>query len=155
MKIPIVLPVVRVRIDGAGALAIDVDGASYGADRDLRRGDLRSVLDEITVSLQSPVRVQVVESDGTTYADIATPPTESEAVAAEAPLSSHSMSGITGSGFLPGEQVAIAFVLLHQTADEAGSAIVNLPPSVLVGRRTSMVMFGIDSNVVARVEAPA
>jgi hypothetical protein len=155
MKIPIVLPVVRVRIDGVGALTVDVDGAAYGSDRDLRRGDLRSVLDEITGSRQSPVRVEVVERDGTTYADIAAPPIESEAVAAAAPLPRHSMSGISGSGFLPGEQVAIAFVLLHQTADEAGSAIVNLPPSVLVGRRTSMVMFGLDSNVMARVEATA
>lgn len=155
MKIPIVLPVVRVHIDGAGTLTVDVDGASYGADRDLDRSDLRSVLDQITNSRQSPVRVDVIESDGTTYADIATPPTESEAAAAAAPLSGHSMSGITGSGFLPGEQVAIAFVLLHQTADEAGSTIVNLPPSVLVGRRTSMVMFGLDSNVMARVEATA
>jgi hypothetical protein len=155
MKIPIVLPVVRVRIDGAGALTIDVDGAAYSADHLLCRGDLRSVLDEITISRQSAVRVEVVESDGTTYADIAAPPTESEAVAAAVPLPRHSMSGISGSGFLPGEQVVIAFVLLQQTADEAGSAVVNLPPSVLVGRRSSMVMFGLDSNVVARLEAPA
>ncbi len=154
MKIPIVLPVVHVSIDAAGALAIDLDGTAYGADRVLCRTDLRSVLAEITSSRQSAVRVEVLESDGTTYADIATPPTENPGASAGTP-STPSMPGISGSGFRPGERVAIALVLLHQTADAAGNAVVNLPPSVLAGRRTGMVLLGVESNSIAQVEAPA
>jgi hypothetical protein len=154
MKIPIVLPVVHVSIDAAGALTVDVDGAPYAADHALCRTDLRSVLAEITSSRQSAVRVEVLESDGTTYADIATPPIEHPGVPAGAP-GTPLLPGISGSGFRPGERVAIALVLLHQTADTAGNAIVNLPPSVLAGRRTGMVLFGVDSNAIAQVESPA
>jgi len=154
MKIPIVLPIVHVSIDGVGALAVEVDGTAYAVDRTLCRGDLRSVLDEITSSRQSAVRVEVLESDGTTYADIATPPTGHPGAPAGT-RGQPSMPGISGSGFRPGERVAIALVVLHQTADAAGNAIVNLPPSVLAGRRTGMVLFGLDSNAIARVEAPS
>lgn len=156
MKIPVVLPVVHVSIDGAGTLAIDVDGKPYEADRTLGRGDLGSVLDEITSERQSAVRVEVLENDGTTYADIATPPAEpSDAEAEDPPVPVQSLPGISGSGFRPGERVAVAYVLLHQTADATGSAVVHLPPSMISGRGASVVLFGLDSNVLAQVEASA
>lgn len=158
MKIPIVLPVVGVDIDGAGALSVDVDGVPYGAGRTLCRDDLRSVLDEITAEHQSAVRVEVHEDDGTSYADIATPPADppvgpSGSGTDATPAFGHPMPGASGQGFRPGEQVAVAVVLLHRIADDTGSAVVNLPPSVMSGRGASVVMFGLDSHVMTRVEA--
>lgn len=161
MKVPVVLPVAHVSIDSAGALAIDVDGEPYDSGRILCRGDLRLVLDEITSEHQSPVRVEVREADGTTYADIATPPVEHPAgppvepsdAADPRPVATHSLPGISGNGFRPGERVAFAYVLLHEIADADGSAVVHLPPSVTSGRRSSVVLFGLDSHVTALVEA--
>lgn len=156
MTIPIVLPVVQVVVDGAGALTIEVDGELYDAGRTLCRGDLRSVLDEITGESQSAVRVEVLESDGTTYADIATPPVEHPDEAPRAtPVPTQSMPGISGHGFRPREQIAVAVVLLHQTADDTGSAVVNLPPAVMSACHASVVLFGLDSKMTALVEAPA
>ena len=156
MTIPIVLPVVHVGVDDAGALTIEVDGEPYDAGRTLSRADLRPVVDEITSERQSAVRVEVLESDGTTYADIATPlvaPAEERAAAVRVPT--HSMPGISGHGFRPGEQIVVAVVLLQQTADDRGSAVVNLPPAVMSVRRASVVLVGLDSKMTALVEASA
>jgi hypothetical protein len=159
MKIPVVLPVVRVTIGASGELAVDVDDEPYGSKQNLHRCDLQPVLDAITTERDSAVRVEIVEHDGTTYADIATPPAVPALPAHEAAGASrvpgHPVAGVTGSGFRPGEQVAVAFVLLHQTADDEGHAVVNLPPAALSGHRASVVLFGLDSEATARIEAPA
>jgi len=157
MKIPVVLPVVHVRVDEAGLLKIDVDGQCYADNRALRRHDLHTALDEITSERQSPVRVEVVECDGSAYADIATPAAEPRDEASRraptAAPSMPSMPGVSASGFHPGEHVALAYVLVHATADDAGNAVVHLPPSAMSGRHSVMVFLGLDSRATALVKA--
>src|SRR4051794_8408614 len=109
MKIPVVLPTVHVEVGADGRLDVDVDGKSRRTDRALHRGDLRFVLDEITSAFETAVRVEVREADGSTYADIATPPEPS--VPAEAQQATDLPGcGINGRGFRPGEEVAIGYV---------------------------------------------
>ena len=74
MRIPVVLATAHVAVDADGHLLVDIDREPFAADLPLTRDDLASVLDEITTSLGTAVRVEVRESDGTTYTDIATPP---------------------------------------------------------------------------------
>lgn len=151
MRIPVVLPTIHVRIADDGALVIDVDGEPHSTDRTLRREDLQSVLAEITKALDSAVRVEVQETDGTTYADIAAPPEPKEPVGAP-PVAEVPEPGINGTGFRPGEEVAIAYVFARRTADAEGTAALQLPPALLAARRRGLVLFGLTSRVIAPVD---
>lgn len=154
MKIPVVLSVVRVVIDADGVVAIDVDGVPRDSGPSRTRGDLRAVIDEITSELGAPVRVEVREADGSTYADIATPPDSSAPTAAES-SPTISTPSLAGAGFQPGEEVALAYVVARQNADAEGNASLNLPPAVLAATRGALVLLGMSSMTVTPFEAPA
>lgn len=151
MKIPVVLSVVHVAIDADGVMAVDVDGVTRDSEQSTTRGDLRAVIDEITSELGAPVRVEIREADGSTYADIATPP---EAPAAE-PRPVPSTPALAGAGFQPGEEVALAYVVVRQNADAEGNASLNLPPALLAATRGGLVLLGMSSRTVTAFEAPA
>lgn len=155
MKVPVVLPVVHVTVDGEGGLAVEVDGDPYDAEVALTRTNLQRVLDTITTERETAVRVEIRESDGTTYADFATPPEQNpEPPPSPVPVAV-AMPGISGTGFRPGEPIAVAYVLLKDVADEDGAAAVRLPPSVIAGRTAGMVLMGLESRVATLVEATA
>ncbi|MEP9382891.1 hypothetical protein [Nocardioides sp. KR10-350] len=154
MKIPIVLSSVLVHIEADGALSVELDGEPYAADRDLGRADLGALLDEITTGLDTAVRVEIHEADGTTYADLATPP-KRPAPAADEPSPIARPHALAGAGFAPGEEVALAYVVTRQPADSDGHAAMNLPPALLAATRGGLVMLGLTSQRVAPVEAPA
>jgi hypothetical protein len=151
MKIPVVLSTVHCHVGTDARLLVDLDGEPYGADRHLDRGDLPSVLDEITTALGTAVRVEVREADGTTYADIATRPELREA-AREGHATDVFPPGITGAGFQPGEEVAIACIVARQTADAAGTTVLHLPPALAAARRRGLVLLGLTSHAVAAIE---
>lgn len=153
MKIPVVLTVVHVAIDADGVLAVDVDGVPHGSKQTRTRGDLRAVIDEITSDLGAPVRVEVCEADGSTFTDVATPPAPAPG-AAEPPPSSPSPA-LAGAGFQPGEEVALAYVVVRQNADAEGNASLNLPPALLAATRGGLVLLGMSSMTVTPFEAPA
>jgi hypothetical protein len=154
MRIPVVLSVVHVAINADGVMAVDVDGVPRESEQGRTRGDLRAVIDEITSDLGAPVRVEVREADGSTFADIATPPESSAPAAAE---SSHTPSppALAGAGFRPGEEVALAYVVVRQNADAEGNASLNLPPAQIAATRGGLVLLGMSSRTVIPFEAPA
>jgi hypothetical protein len=154
MKVPIVLPTVRFEVDTEGRLEVSVDSQPHAEDRRLSRDDLRSVLDEITTSLGTAVRVEVYEADGTTYSDIETP-AEGTAPDAVEPEPETAAPALAGAGFRPGEQVALAYVVARQEADANGNAAINLPPALLTATRQGLVLLGLTSLTVAPVEAQA
>ena len=154
MKVPVVLTTVRFDIDTEGRLGVSVDGQPHADDRSLSRDDLRSVLDEITASLGTAVRVEVHEADGRTYSDIETP-AEDAAPDPIQPVPKTATTALAGAGFRPGEQVALAYVVARQEADANGTAAINLPPALLTATRHGLVLFGLTSLTVAPVEAQA
>jgi hypothetical protein len=152
MKIPIVLSAVHVDISANGNVAVAVDGEPYAVDRHLGRAELRSVLDEITTDLGTAVRVEVRESDGTTYSDIATPP-DFPAPASEEPQPPTMTPALAGAGFHPGEEVALAYIVGRQLADSDGNASINLPPALLAATHGGLLLLGLGSQSFAPVEA--
>ena len=152
MKIPIVLSTVHADVSADGRLLVTVDGEPYAVDRHLGRTELRSILDRITTDLGTPVRVEVRESDGTTYSDIATPP-DSPARESEEPHPRTTTPALAGAGFRPGEEVALAYVVLRQSADSDGNASINLPPALLAAKRGGLVLLSLSSQTVAPIEA--
>ena len=155
MNVPVVLPVARVRVDDAGELHVMLDGEPRESAERPRRRDLQRVLTDLTREIGSPVRVEVTEADGTTYCDIATPAEASTAPSDAADTTAQPGSGVHGEGFRPGERVAIAYVLLHQTADAEGAAALHLPAAALARRGGAMLLFGLDSHVATLIEAPS
>src|SRR5680860_841747 len=90
VPVPVVLPFVEARIDSAGGMAVIVNREPYVIPANVvpaGRPALTRILDEITTRLASPVRVEVHESDGTTFTDIVTPrpSTPAPSVPAERP----------------------------------------------------------------------
>lgn len=154
MRIPVVLSVVHVAIDADGVLAVDVDGVPRDSEQTRTRGDLRAVIDEITSDLGAPVRVEVREADGSTFTDVATPPTPAPAAAAQPPAPPPPRA-LAGAGFQPGEEVALAYVVVRQNADDKGNASLNLPPALLASTRDGLVLLGMSSRTVTPFEAPA
>jgi len=152
MKIPIVLSTVHADIRADGNVLVDLDGEPYAVDRQLGRAELQPVLDEITSSLGTAVRVEVRESDGTRYADIATPP-DFPAPASEEPRLPITTSALAGTGFRPGEEVALAYVVGRQVADLQGNASINMPPALVAATRGGLVLLGLSSKSFAPIEA--
>ena len=154
MKIPVVLPTVHVTVDTTGCLSVAVDGDPYRTDRYLRREDLAQILDEITTGLQTAVRVEVAEGDGTTYSDIAAPSPDADGGPAVS-MPTPPMPGLQGKDFTPGEKIAVAYVLMHRTADSTGRAVLHLPPALLTRRKSALVLVGLTSGMMTCVEEPA
>ncbi len=152
MKIPVVLSAVHVNISPDGHLTVDVDGTPHRSDQALGRGDLQPVLDAITTELGTAVRVEIREADGTTYADIATPPSAtgtSREVDVPSPVTH---LGLHGHGFHPGEEVVVAYVVCTQKADGAGQTSLTLPPALLGRRGAKLLLVGMTSAAVAEFE---
>lgn len=154
MNVPVTFKVVTVLVDNDGTLAVAIDGVPHMEGRQLRRSDLGQVVEEIACEADEPVRVEVHENDGTTYTDIVLPP-RPDAVQADLdpPVHRPAGSGITGGGFIPGEKVAIAYVLARQDADREGTATLRLPPAVLRARTEHLVLVGLDSGLITHVSA--
>ena len=153
MRIPVVLSVVHVAIDANGILAVDVDGVPRDSEQTRTRDHLRAVIDEITSDVGAPVRVEVREADGSTFTDVATPPTPAPAAAEQPPTPPP--PALAGAGFQPGEEVALAYVVVRQNADAEGNASLNLPPALLTATRGGLVLLGMASRTVTPFEAPA
>lgn len=155
MKIPVALSTVHVDIGPDGRLRLDVDGTPLHRDQALVRGDLQSLLREVTTQLGTAVRVEIREADGTTYTDIATPPLDSEASPTADVPNPVSQLGLHGHRFQPGEEVVVAYVLCTQTADADGQTTLNLPPALLGRQRAKLLLVGMTSAALAELEQPA
>lgn len=128
-EVPVVLPHVVMRVGDDGTMTVTVDGTDYPPEdpgRPWRRESFPVILDALTTTRRSPVRVEVHESDASTFTDIITSrpvpatrpvPAESEA---ESPSPAHRVE-VTGEGFTAGEDVAVAIIVDHAPASESGT----------------------------------
>ena len=95
------------------------------------------------------MRVEVSESDNTTYTDILTPPaTPDTDTEIQEPLEAPTLPSVSGSGFRPGEQTALVYILIRGTADQTGKTDVHLPTAVLTNKHESLALVGLDSQTV-------
>ena len=132
---PVVAPVVEFTIDSDGSMTVTVDGVPYLPEPfapGWRRESFPTILDTLTARHRTPLRVQVQEADGSTFTDIITPPRERPAPTPwETPPSAPTpaiqsvppvLHQVVGSGFVPGEDVAVAIIHAHSDAAQDGSA---------------------------------
>jgi hypothetical protein len=153
LRVPVVMPVVEVTIDKVGVLSVLLDREPYSADGALHRDDLERVLNAIATDLETAIRVEVHEADDSTFTDILTPETPKLSVVQPVRQTTttqmpSSLGEVTGDGFLPNEQVAVAVVVAHQIADADGTARLRLPHALLEAHPGLVVLMGKQSGSV-------
>lgn len=133
-RVPVVLPHVVITVAGDGTMTVTLDGASHLPEPfapPWRREDFAAILDQLTQQRRSPVRVEVIEADGTRFTDIIAPgrrrrPDHDPQPETE-PMPVASASGrpvlvtLGGEGYVPGEDVAVAVVITHADAGPDGT----------------------------------
>ena len=151
LRVPVVLPLVVVRVNKDGLLDIAVDREPYDTDGPLTRADLHRLLNTIADNLASPLKVEIHELDEPVFTDFITPEPEPAAQPPKPVQSSVSASTgeVSGDGFLPDEEVAVAVVVAHQVANADGIARLRLPPALLAGRPGIVVLVGQSSGTIA------
>lgn len=151
-RVPVVMPLVDVQVDLDGTVALLLDREPYATDTPLHREDLQRLLGKLATDLDTPIRVEVREADGSTFTDIVTPGSQ-EVRPPDPPLAGTAppdqTTGETASGrFLPLEDIAVAVVVAHQTASEDGVANLRLPPALLETHAGRLVLVGRQSGAV-------
>lgn len=134
-QVPVVLPHVRIVVDEAGTLAVSLDDQPVTPDGDAvwTRDDVAHVLDAVTRDRTVAVRIEVRESDGSVFTDIihARRPRPSEITTQLDEVAPHGngeqpqrprLVEVSGDGFVPGEDVAVAVIVSHTDATGTGAA---------------------------------
>ena len=147
-RVPVVLPLVDVRISEDGIASVTVDNAPFDADSPVERGGVKRVAHEIAAKL-GPVRVRVTESDESVFTDVVLPASVTDVP--EAPV--QSCLGLAGEGFLPNEQVDVAVIVAQRAAGADGRALLRLPAAVLAGRGGTIVLLGRTSGAFTICES--
>ncbi|GAA0993234.1 hypothetical protein GCM10009563_08840 [Subtercola frigoramans] len=162
---PLVVPVVEFTVHEDGSMTVTIDGNPHNPPPfapGWRRESFPTILDDLALRLQTPLRVQVRETDGTTFTDIITPP---RARRTEPPLSAEMSSAapvprpavsvvpvlrqVSGGGFVPGEDVAVAIIHTHSDAAGDGSVRALLTPEQVAAAHTGeVILFGRISGTI-------
>jgi hypothetical protein len=165
-RVPVVMPVVDVRVDVEGTLSVRLDREPYATDSLLHRDDLQGLLRDLATDLDTPIRVEVREADGSAFTDIVTPesqdvrlpdpPRPATAPVDETPSETvgQTIGGTAIGQFLPLEDVAVAVVVAHQTASKDGVADLRLPPALLEAHAGRLVLVGQQSGTIVVSDAP-
>lgn len=156
---PMVVPVVEFTVHPDGSMTVTVDGAPHTPPPFApawRRESFPAILDDLAARHATPLRVHVREADGTTFTDIITPPkprtttepwNHDQRQAAPTPTVGPTegkvpvvLHQVTGAGFVPGEDVAIAIIHAHSDAGSDGTARALLTAEQLATAHTGEVI---------------
>ncbi len=148
IRVPVVMPLVEVDVDTKGFVTVTLDREPYSAEGSLTRDDLKRVLDDIAADLGTAVRVEVREADKSTFTDIVTPERPKLRMVRPMREAATSAGELSGDGFLPNEEVAVAVVVAHQVASTDGTARLRLPPALLEAHPGLVVFMGQESGTV-------
>lgn len=139
--VPVVLPLLVVTVTETGTLDVTLDGEAFPAPEDeaaWSRASFGRLLDAATREREIPVRVEVHETDGTSFTDLipARPRRTPPAAPEPAPETDDEpvMPGlveVTAGGFVTGEDVDACLVLASTDATGDGTARVLLDPANL------------------------
>lgn len=148
VRVPVVMPLVKVTVDDKGILTVTLDREPYSADGALTRDDLKRVVDDIAADLGTAVRVEVHEADKSSFTDIVTPEPPRLRIVQPVQEATTAAGEVAGDGFLPNEEVAVAVVVAHQVASTDGTARLRLPPALLEAHPGLVVLMGQKSGTV-------
>lgn len=144
--VPAVLPLIVAEAHG-DTLVITTNGDKASAET-VTREDLWSVIADRISDLGVPTRIELHEPDGRVHADILDPPPPAPATedsAEEEPALESpepQVVELNADGFVPGEEIVIAVVIRHASADSDGRTRVLLDPTETDGDGVEVVLAG-------------
>nr|WP_236586984.1 hypothetical protein [Brevibacterium casei] len=147
---PVSLPLAIITVDTYGVLTVSLDGADYpppSPTEPWTKDRFGELLDALTADRTRTIRVEIHESDGSTFTDI---------IRAARARHRHAPETIdvTGAGFQPGEDVTVAFVRTTAEATAAGTVRVTLDLGELPTGGADILMVGITSARVVTRRVP-
>lgn len=136
-SVPVSIPLVVLDVHADGTVAVTVDGNPLEPDPfapPWRRSSFGQIIDRATNDRTTAARVEVRESDGTSFTDIVPPrrrraPQPKPEAEKSAPLPV--FFTVEGDGFVPGEDVAVAVITGHTDAAGTGAARALIDPAQL------------------------
>ena len=150
-SVPVSIPLVVLDVDKDGVVIVTVDGKPLDPDPAAgpwRRSSFGQIIDRATNDRTVPARVEVREADGTTFTDIIAPRRRraSRPQPEPEPASLPVFHTVTGDGFVPGEDVAVAVVTGHTDVSGTGTARALVDPDRLgpdaAGGVVEVLLFG-------------
>ena len=161
------LPLAVVTVNERGTLDVSYDGRDFPPptpDSPWSRARFGDLLDAISEHRTRTVRVEVHEFDGSVFTDIIHPVRSASATTKSAAPSAmrrarhrptHQLFEITGSGFIPGEDVTVALAvsIAEGSADGKARGLVDL--SQLVDHRSEIMLIGRVSGVIVSEHLPS
>ena len=167
---PVSLPFAIVTVGEVGKVHATLDGAEFfppGARNSWTRAQFGELLDALTMGRTRTIRVEVRESDGTVFTDIIKAAEVSRQnmaprhVPQGAPDSSRPrrvdpphLWEISGSGFIPGEDITVAIAVTAAEGDTAGVAHAVIDRSQLMGHATLVLLVGHISGRIVTERLP-
>lgn len=132
---PVELPHAVITVTETGTLDVTLDGTEVPPPEGetWTRSTFGPLLDALTRDRTSTVRIEVHESDGSVFTDIIRtrrrttpePPNADAQGGTQVKASSKrrpDLAEVTGEGFVPGEEIAVAVIIAHTDAASTGHA---------------------------------
>lgn len=162
---PVSLPLATITVDPYGVLTVTLDGAEYpppSPTAPWTKGRFGELLDVLTADRTRTIRVEIHESDGSTFTDIiraARTPHPDPTNGSPAPRRARHRHApetieVTGTGFQPGEDVTVALVRSTAEATAAGTVRVTLNLGELSTGGADVLLVGTTSARVVTRRVP-
>lgn len=144
-----------------GTMSVTYDGRDFPPptpDAPWARAQFADLLDAISDHRTRTVRVEVHEFDGSVFTDIVHAARREQAIAdVQAPSATrrarhrptHQLVEVTGSGFVPGEDVTVALSVSSAEGSADGRARAVIDMSQLMDDRSEVSLIGRVSGVIA------
>ncbi len=157
---PSTLPLAVITVNERGTMTVSYDGRNFPpptTDASWSRARFGDLLDAISDYRTRTVRVEVNEFDGSVFTDIVHAVRREQAIAdVQSPSTMRrarhrppdQLVEVTGSGFVPGEDVTVALSVSSAGASADGSARAVIDMSQLVDHRSEILLIGRVSGVI-------
>ncbi|TFD28932.1 hypothetical protein [Cryobacterium sp. TMT2-23] len=161
------LPLARIHVNERGVMRVAYDGHGFpplNPDGEWARARFGDLLDAITDHRTRTVRVEVHEFDGSVFTDIIHAVQREQVIADVQPPSAirrarhrptHQLIEVTGSGFVPGEDVTVALSVSNAEGSADGSARAVIDLSQLMDHRSDILLIGRVSGVIITEPLPS
>ncbi len=159
--VPVTIPTVALHVRADGTVDATSDGRPLlppdGTGR-WGRSSLPQIIDQASDQRTIPVRIEVHETDGSTFTDlVAARPKRATPDTPTAPQAGHEPRRVAGpvlhsfeaTGFVPGEDVAVAVIVSHTDATGTGDARALIDLNDLPDSTREVIFLGRISGTLA------
>jgi hypothetical protein len=164
---PSALPLAVITVNERGTMTVSYDGREFPPptpDASWSRARFGDLLDAVSDHRTHTVRVEVHEFDGSVFTDIVHAARQERGTAKDQSPSvtrrarhrpTHQLIEVTGSGFVPGEDVTVALSVSSAEGSADGSARVVIDLSQLMDHRSEILLIGRVSGVIITEPLPS